>query len=71
MSIQFQWDPKKAPRNATKHGVTFLEAASVFKDPPAFIFDDEEHSNEKHREILIGHSKRKRLLGCHSQNVAI
>jgi len=62
MGIRFQWDPQKAARNATKHGVTFLEAATVFQDPLAFIFDDEEHSDEEHREIIIGHSKRSRLL---------
>jgi hypothetical protein len=62
MSIRFQWDPQKADRNATKHGVTFLEAATVFQDPLAFIFDDEEHSDEEHREIIVGHSTRHRLL---------
>jgi len=62
MGIRFQWDPQKAARNATKHGVTFLEAATVFQDPLGFIFDDEEHSDEEHREIIIGHSKRSRLL---------
>ena len=33
----------------------------MFQDPLAFIFDDEEHSDEEHREIIIGHSKRSRL----------
>ena len=62
MSIRFQWDPQKAARNATKHGVTFEEAATVFQDPLAFIFDDEEHSVDEHQEIIIGHSKRGRLV---------
>jgi uncharacterized DUF497 family protein len=62
MSIRFQWNPEKAAKNATKHGITFGEAATVFQDPLAFIFDDEEHSVEEHREIVIGHSKRHRLL---------
>jgi hypothetical protein len=39
-----------------------MEAATVFQDPLAFIFDDEDHSVEEHREIIIGHSKRDRLL---------
>lgn len=34
----------------------------MFQDPLAFIFDDEEHSVEEHREIIIGHSKQGRLL---------
>ena len=62
MTIRFQWDPDKAARNASKHGVPFLEAATVFQDPLAFIFDDEEHSVEEYREIIIGHSKGARLL---------
>jgi len=31
--LQFEWDPDKARANAAKHGVTFDEAASVFRDP--------------------------------------
>jgi uncharacterized DUF497 family protein len=62
MSLQFQWDARKAVSNARKHRVTFEEALTVFRDPLAFIFDDEEHSQEEHREIIIGHSIRNRLL---------
>ncbi len=40
----------------------FGEAATVFRDPLAFIFDDEDHSEEEYREIIIGHSIRHRLL---------
>jgi hypothetical protein len=39
-----------------------MEAATVFHDPLAFIFDDEEHSVEEYREIILGHSRRERLL---------
>ena len=62
MSIRFQWDPQKAARNAQKHGVTFTEAATVFQDPLAYIFDDEEHSAQEYRELIIGHSSQNRLL---------
>jgi uncharacterized DUF497 family protein len=62
MSVRFRWDPQKAASNAKKHRVTFAEATTVFQDPLAFIFDDEDHSVEEHREILIGHSKRSRLI---------
>ncbi len=34
----------------------------VFRDPLAFIFDDEEHAEEEYREIIIGHSSRNRPL---------
>jgi uncharacterized DUF497 family protein len=48
--------------NLKKHGVTFEEAATVFGDPLAAIFDDEVHSEEEQREIIIGHSAKNRLL---------
>lgn len=28
----------------------------------AVIFDDEAHSDEEHRELIVGHSDRQRLL---------
>lgn len=63
MSIQFAWDPKKDRGNAKKHeGVRFTEATTVFRDPLAFIFDDEEHSEEEYRELIIGYSNRHRIL---------
>ncbi len=62
MTLQFQWDPKKAKANLAKHGVSFEEALSVFTDPLARIFDDEEHSGEESREIIIGHSTKGRLV---------
>jgi hypothetical protein len=63
MSIRFSWDSKKAARNRRVHdGVTFEEAVTVFRDPTAYIFDDEEHSAEEYRELIIGHSTRNRLL---------
>lgn len=63
MRLKFEWDRKKAQSNRTKHGVSFEEATTVFKDPSAQVFDDEEHStmNER-REIIVGHSILKRLL---------
>jgi uncharacterized DUF497 family protein len=62
MSLRFEWDSKKAAVNFTKHGVSFEEALTVFSDPLARIFDDEEHSSKEPREIIIGHSAKQRLL---------
>jgi hypothetical protein len=58
----FEWDQDKAAASLTKHGVSFEEASSVFADPLAVIVDDEEHSEDERREIIIGHSQRNRLL---------
>ena len=62
MSLEFEWDPAKAEENSRKHGVTFEEAASVFGDPLARIFDDPDHSSDEPREIIVGYSDRQRLL---------
>jgi uncharacterized DUF497 family protein len=58
----FEWDERKAAINFKKHGVSFDEAETVFRDPLACIFDDEWHSTDERREIIIGHSDRNRLL---------
>ena len=42
--------------------MSFDEASTVFDDPLAVIFDDEDHSIEEVREIIIGHSIIHRLL---------
>jgi uncharacterized DUF497 family protein len=61
-SLRFEWDLKKAAANRAQHGVSFEEALTVFLDPLARIFDDEDHSFEEAREIIIGHSVNQRLL---------
>lgn len=62
MNLKFEWDRKKAASNLSKHGVSFEEALTVFSDSLARIFDDEDHSIEQHREIIIGHSAKNRPL---------
>ncbi len=44
MSLKFEWDRKKAAFNLSGHNVPFEEALTVFGDPLARIFDDEDHS---------------------------
>src|SRR5262245_4686422 len=60
--LEFEWDAKKAARNKTKHGITFEEAASVFRDGMAMIMDDPDHSEDEQREIILGESEENRLL---------
>jgi uncharacterized protein len=62
VGMEFEWDTSKAASNFNKHGVSFEEAQTVFDNPRAFIFEDEAHSITEHREIIIGHSHRNRLL---------
>ena len=62
MSLRFEWDPPKADTNLVKHEVSFEEAMTVFADRLARIFPDEQHSVDELREIIIGHSARRRLI---------
>ena len=62
MQLRFEWDERNAVANLSKHEVSFEEAQTVFYDPLACIFDDEWHSTDEPREIIIGHSNSNRLL---------
>ncbi len=59
---RFTWDRAKAANNIRKHEVSFDEAQTVFVDPLAVIFNDEAHSDDEKREIIVGHSCHERLL---------
>jgi uncharacterized DUF497 family protein len=72
----FDWDTDKNNVNLQKHGVTFREAESVFYDKRAIIADDDEHSQDEDRFVIVGKSKKSRiLLACycirHSDTVRI
>jgi len=62
LSIQFEWDPKKAQANLRKHKVSFEDAQSVFADEHALLIDDPDHSEEEDRFVLLGMSHSLRLL---------
>ncbi len=62
MTIEFEWDEKKAASNLSKHGVSFDEAKTVFKDPIYVDFFDPDHSYYEKRYIIIGLSSMNRLL---------
>lgn len=54
MQYNFEWDAHKAKANHKKHGISFRQAAFVFKDPMAMTLFDEEHSEIEERWITIG-----------------
>lgn len=60
--MEFDWDDDKAEINIVRHGISFLEAASVFDDDLSITFLDPDHSVDEERLIIIGHSNRGRLL---------
>lgn len=62
----FDWDINKNTINIEKHGISFKMAASAFFDPHAIILDDDFHSQDEDRFILIGVNKHNKLLTvCH------
>ena len=60
--MEFEWDPKKAAANLTKHGVSFQEATTVFDNLLSVTVPDPDHSFEEHRLIIVGESHRGRVL---------
>ena len=62
MGYSFEWDPKKAEANLSKHGVSFAEAVSAFGDPLSMNMADPDHSEDEERFIVLGMSDRYRLL---------
>ena len=60
--MNFEWDPRKADINLSKHGVSFTEAGPVFGDDLAITVPDPDHSANEDRFIAIGWSNRRRLL---------
>lgn len=73
--MKIEWDKTKAAINFRKHRVSFEEAESVFDDSLALTVDDESHSYDEKRYVIIGESKAGRLiLVCHTigeENVRI
>ena len=59
---EFEWDEGKARRNLRTHGISFVEATSVFEDPLAVNERSRRHSVTENRYVIIGQSKRARLL---------
>ncbi|MDX6289229.1 MAG: uncharacterized protein QOH42_1028 [Blastocatellia bacterium] len=60
--LEFEWDSKKAASNLRKHGISFEEAASVFSDVLASVYQDPDHSAREQRYLTIGTSEQGRLL---------
>ena len=53
---------RKADQNLKKNKVSSEEASTVFFDDLAKIAFDPDHSEDEHRQILMGHSSNKKLL---------
>ncbi len=60
--MRFDWGPAKAAENLAKHGVSFQEAATVFRDPLSATGSDPDHSVDEERFVTFGLSTAGRLL---------
>ena len=60
--LSCEWDPRKAAANAAKHGVTFEDAKTVFYDADALVIPDPDHSMNEERFIIMGRSRKPRIL---------
>ncbi len=60
--MRFEWDERKAESNLLKHGVSFEEGRSVFRDTLSVILPDEDHSIDERRWQALGMSDRQRIL---------
>ena len=65
-TIRFEWDENKNTINKRKHRISFEEAQTVFYDAEALVIPDPEHSQDEERFIILGMSRRAKLLVvCH------
>jgi uncharacterized DUF497 family protein len=60
--MRFIWDAKKAVKNLRKHGVSFHEAATVFRDTLSATGLDPDHSIGENRFVTFGISEAGRML---------
>lgn len=60
-SIQFEWDPVKNLSNQRKHGMSFEEAAQVFRDPLYLSWKDRVQNGEE-RWLACGEVEGMSLL---------
>jgi len=64
--LSFEWDHAKDRANQRKHGVSFEEACTVFRDADALLIFDPDHSGSEERFLILGIGHTLRLLMvCH------
>lgn len=62
LQLDITWDPLKAQSNIAKHGVTFVQAATVLLDALALTVFDAAHSQTEERWFTLGTSSEGKLL---------
>jgi len=62
VAYEFEWDAAKAEGNYRKHGVSFEDAVTAFRDPLAILLSDPSHSIEEERYLVLGRTDSDRLI---------
>jgi uncharacterized DUF497 family protein len=62
MTLNFEWDEKKARENLKNHKISFDEAITVFNDSFSVTIPDPDHSENEQRFIDIGTSAKGHML---------
>jgi uncharacterized DUF497 family protein len=65
--MTFAWDENKNRLNIQRHGVSFEQAAFVFKDARRQSKYDATHSLEEDRYIVIGYANASLLFVVHTE----
>ena len=60
--MKFEWNIHKAGINEKKHGISFQEAITVFKDRLSLTYSDTDHSTNEDRFLIIGLSSSGNVL---------
>ena len=62
LQLDITWDSVKAQSNITKHGISFVQAATVLLDALALTAFDAAHSEFEERWFTLGTSSQGKLL---------
>jgi uncharacterized DUF497 family protein len=60
--VRFEWNSRKRSWNLRNHGIDFTESTEAFEDPLAVIRSDPDHSRAEYRFIIVGRTKKGRVL---------
>jgi len=60
--VEFEWDTEKDELNQRKHGVSFAEAATVFRDRLHATVPDDRYTVEEARFRTVGQTLAGRLV---------
>ena len=54
MSMDYEWDPRKAAENLRKHGVDFADAVIALEDENALTIEDPDHNEQRFKTLGMG-----------------